>query len=179
MSRNSRTIISLITATDLSQRMRSILEFGVAMALLMSLMAIAVSRLETTIIQSQISESFNLSSTVRSELVVHRAERGEWPGSASELANSTLAEESSLGAYVDHLQLGQDGALTAVFDNDSSALGLQERRLTFRPLTHPADPGAPVAWVCASHRYPSELVPGGIDETDIAQADLPSACRSY
>ena len=170
---------NLVMASDLSQRMRSALEFGAAMALLMILTVMAISRFESYVIQSQIAEAFGLSSTVRSEMVAHRAERGEWPETISELANGTLAEENYLGAYVDHLELGQDGALTAVFSDDSSAARLQDSRLTFRPLTLPADPSAPVSWLCGPHKYPTELTPGGIDETDIASSDLPSACRNY
>ena len=149
------------------------------MALLMILSVMAISRFESYVIQSQIAEAFGLSSTVRSEMVAHRAERGDWPETIAELANGTLAEEYYVGAYVDHLELGLDGALTAVFSDDSSATRLQERRLTMRPLTLPEDPSAPVSWVCGPHRYPTELVPGGIDETDIAPSDLPSACRNY
>lgn len=166
-------------ATDLSQRMRSALEFGAAIALLMYLTVMAVSRFESYIIQSQITEAFSLSSTARGEMIAHRAERGDWPATISELANSTLAEEDFFSRYVDRLELGQDGALTAVFSLDSPAARLRDRRLTFRPLTLPADPGAPVSWVCGPHEYPRELVPGGIDETNIAPSDLPSACRNY
>lgn len=179
MSRDSHTMTNLIMASDLSQRMRSALEFGAAIALLMTLTVMGVSRFQTYVIQSQIAEAFSLSSTVRGEMVAHRAERGDWPRTVTELANGTLAEESYLGAYVDHLELGQGGALTAVFSDDTPAMRLQERRLTFRPLTLPTHPSAPVSWVCGPHRYPEGLTPGGTDATNIVPSDLPSACRSY
>ncbi len=172
-------MINLIMATDLSQRMRSALEFGTVVSLLIILTVLAISRFETYVVQSQIAEALFMSSTIRGEMVTHRAEHGDWPATDVALANATLVEEFDVGAYVDRFELGRDGAVTAVFSDDSSAERLRKRRVTFRPLTLPADPGAPVAWVCGPHRYPTELVPGGIDETDIAPTDLPSACRNY
>ena len=178
MPRNNDTLINLIMASDLSQRLRSALEFGAVVAVLMALTVIAISRLDAYVIQSQVTEAFDLTSSVRDEMVVYRAEHGVWPATPADLANATLSEEFSLGSYVHHLELGRDGALTTVFGNDASAVRLRDRRLTFRPLTLPADPGAPVSWVCGPHDYPIELIPGGIDETDIAPSDLPLACRN-
>lgn len=166
-------------ATDVSPKMRSMLEFGAAIAILMGLTAMVAKKLESYVIQSQITEAFGLTATVRSDMIAYRAEHGDWPSSDNELGNSTLSEVSNVGKYVDHLELGKEGALTSVFGDDSAAAGLKGRRLTVRPLTLVANPSAPVSWVCGQHRYPSELSPGGVDETDVDPSDLPSTCREF
>ena len=166
-------------ATDLSQRLRSALEFGAAVALLMGLTVLAIGRLDSLVARSQVAESLILTGPTKSELVVHRAQTGEWPPAAGDMALKTLGNETEYGAYVDRVELGGGGALTSVFLEDTPAPGLRGRRLTIRPLTLSADSGAPVSWVCGPHRYPSELAPNGTDETDIDPSDLPSACRDY
>lgn len=179
MRRVSSTFINLIMASDLSQRMRSALDFGAAIALLMILTALALNSFESYIAQSQLSEAFGLSSTIRVDLIAYRAEHGGWPATNREIGNADVAEKFYVGEYVDHFELGRDGALTAVFSDDSSVEQLRNRRLTLRPLTLAQEPGAPVAWVCGPHQYPAEMVPGGIDETDISPTELPSICRNY
>ncbi len=179
MRRIQRAIADLGMASELSRRMRSALDFSFAVGLLMVLTVIGVSNFENYLIRGQIAEAFALSSTVKGDMITHRAERGDWPASESEFANATLSEQSNLGAYVDRFELGPNGSLTANFSEVDAARRLQRGRLTFRPVSHPSDPGAPVAFVCGSHRYPDGLLAGGEDKTDIASSDLPSACRNY
>ena len=178
MPRNNDTLINLIMASDLSQRLRSALEFGAVVAVLMALTVMAISRLDAYVIQSQVTEAFDLTSSVRDEMVVYRAEHGVWPATPADLANATLSEEFSLGSYVHHLELGRDGALTTVFGNDASAVRLRDRRLTFRPLTLPADPGAPVSWVCGYRNPPEGMESAGEDRTSLKMRHMPASCRS-
>ncbi len=179
MDRNARTFATLFMVSDVSQRLRSALEFGAVIAIIMALISFAARNFETYIIQSQISEAFMLTSTVRGEMVTFRAETGRWPSNEAELHNPTLSQESGLGRVVDHLELRDGGAISVVFDDESSAANLQGRRLTLRPLLVTSEPSGPISWVCASHRIPDGLAVGGIDETDIDAAQLPSACRKY
>lgn len=164
---------------DASQRLRSAIEFGAAVAVVTVLVALAVREFETYVIHSQVVEAFILSSTVRGEMVTFRAENGRWPSDAAELHNATLSQPSMLGSVVDHLELNDGGAISVVFGDDTPAVDLRRRRLTLRPLLVTAEPGAPISWVCASHRYPAGFTAGGIDETDIEVSRLPSACREY
>ncbi|MEO0576642.1 MAG: pilin [Pseudomonadota bacterium] len=173
-----RTLINLMLAAGMSHRMRSTLEFGVAMALLLLLSAMAVARFESYLTKSQIMEAFSLSSALRVDMMVHRAQQGHWPETISALGYDDVTNYD-IGAYVDHLDISADGALTAVFQEGSATPRLQGRRLTLRPLIHPNNAGAPVLWVCAQHQYVAGLVPGGLDETDIAPINLPLACRNY
>ncbi len=179
MDRNSRTFAILFMASDVSQKLRSALEFGAVISIIMALTTLAVSNFETYIVQSQIAEAFMLTSTVRGEMVTFRAENGRWPSNEPELHNPTLSQESDLGKVVDHLELRSGGAISVVFDRVNSAANLQGRRLTLRPLLVSMETSGPISWVCAAHQIPEGLTPGGVDETDIELSHLPSACREY
>ena len=179
MDRNVRIFATLLMVSDLSQKFRSELEFGAVIAIIMVLAPLAVRDFETYIIQSQISEAFMLTATVRGEMVTFRAENGRWPASEAELHNSTLSQESNLGKFVDHLELKDQGAISVVFNRQSSAAIIQGRRLTLRPLLVTSEPSGPISWVCSARQFPDRLVAGGIDETDIDSSQLPSACREF
>ena len=179
MDRNSRAIATLFMASDVSQKLRSALEFGAVVAIIMALTTLAVRNFETHVIQSHLAEAYMLTSTVRGEMVTFRAENGRWPLNEPELHNATLSQRSNLGNVVDYLELRDGGAISVVFDQERSAAKLQGRRLTLRPLLVTSEPGGPISWVCAAHQVPEGLTAGGIDETDIDPSQLPSACRKY
>ncbi len=179
MKRSARNFAMLFIASDASQKLRSAMEFGAVIAIIMVLTTFAIRNFETYIVQSQITEAFGLMSTVRAEMVVYRAEHGEWPAEEPELHDSTLSQERGLGQFVDHLELLEGGAISAIFDNEVSASNLRGRRLTFRPMIVSSDPSAPIFWACGAYRVPQGFTPGGNDETDIDPSQLPSACREY
>ncbi|RLA40143.1 MAG: hypothetical protein DRR42_26340 [Gammaproteobacteria bacterium] len=179
MKRSARNFAMLFIASDVSQKLRSAMEFGAAVAIIMALTTLAIRNFETYIVQSQIMEAFGLMSTVRIEMVAYRAEHGEWPAEEPDLHNSTLGQDRDVGNFVDHLELLEGGAISAVFDNEASASNLKGRRLTFRPMIVSSDPSAPIFWACGAYRVPPGFTPGGNDETDIDPSQLPSACREY
>ncbi len=174
-----RDVVNLVLATDLSQRLRSALEFGATAGLVILLTALAVSRFETYVLHAQVSEAMMVTSTIRPDIVVHRAQHGEWPASADDLQHSELevAPRRSGGKFIDRVELGSDGALSVVFDAEDSHARLANRRLTFRPQTRSDEPGAPVVWTCGLYKPAPGLTLSGDNLTDIAAGDLPSLCR--
>ncbi len=166
-----------MAATDLSQSLRSVLEFCAAVAVLFLVTAIAAESMQSAVIRSQTAEAFMMTSDVKVSMMAYRAETGEWPSEPAELANSSLDEEDLLGRYVDHLELGANGALSVVFGKEYPSAPIQNRRLTHRPSVSIEDPGAPIVWVCGQHPVLEGLAASGVDETDIKAINLPSACR--
>ncbi|MEM7432899.1 MAG: pilin [Pseudomonadota bacterium] len=175
---NKQTLQALLIATDLSQRLRSAIDFGAAVTLLMLLSAIAVGGINHYVAQAQLTEAFMLSTTVKGELITYRAQHGHWPPADAQLPVSALRDPESLGNYVDTMALGGGGALTSTFQSEGLAQSIQGRRLTLRPLVSPYDSSAPVAWVCGANRHPEPLTPSGNDETNIEPEALPSICRN-
>jgi len=179
VKRSVRNLVFLLVASDVSQKLRSALEFGAVIAIIMALTTMAIRNFETYIVQSQISEAFWLTSTVKAEMVTFRAEKGRWPAQEPDLHNPTLSQEQGLGKFVDHLKLLEGGALSAVFDDDVSASILRGRRITFRPMIVSSEPSAPIFWACAAYSVPEGFTTGGENETDIDPSRLPSACREH
>jgi len=178
---NSRALLFglFLIASDTSQKLRSALEFGVVIAVVMLLMAFAMQSYETSTIRAQISEAFSLTAGTRAEMIIYRAHHGQWPESKADLQNSTLSEEYALGTYVDHLELHDGGSLSAIFDNESSASSIVGRQLTLRPMTVSSSPGSPIVWACAGYSASEDMAPDGPDKTDIDATHLPSICRDY
>jgi len=179
VEREQHVIAELLVVSDVSQKLRYALEVCTVIAIIMLLLALSARSFETHLVRSQIAEAFMLSSTVREEMIAFRAGTGRWPSSEPELQNATLSERSGVGSVVDHLELLDGGVISAVFDEQRSAAHLQGRRLSFRPSTVDGDGSAPITWLCAAHRVPEGRIVSGRDDTDIAPALLPSACRSH
>ncbi|MDJ0908008.1 MAG: pilin [Woeseiaceae bacterium] len=179
MNRRARHYAHLAAATDLSQSLRSTLEFGAGVAALMLVTVFAANSIQHAVVRSQTAEVFAMASTVKVDIVAHRAVHGEWPADANELANASLMEPFESGMYVDRFQLGEGGAFTATFDVDNSSEAIQGRQLTFRPTSLSGSPNTPVVWVCAQHRLVEGFEPSGVDQTDIEPINLPSVCREH
>ncbi len=169
----------LLAATDLSQSLRSALEFGAGVAALMIVTAFAANSIQSAIFRAQAAEAFSMNGGIRVDIVAHRAVHGEWPATAEELANSTILEPFEAGKYVDRFELGEGGAFTAVFDVDDSSAVLRGGQLTYRPSSLPDDPSAPVVWVCGRYRLVDGFETSGADRTDIEPINLPSVCREH
>jgi len=174
-----RSNVHLIMVTDLSQTLRSTLEMGAAFAVLMVLTALAVSYASGYFARAQIAEALAVSSNVRQEMVVYRAEHGVWPTSSAELPHSDLSGDKPLGKYVARLDMGEHGSLTAEFDETTPTEELRGTRLTFRPVSLGEHPDAPVSWICGAHGFAYGLTTRGRDETTIDTHLLPSFCRGY
>ena len=174
-----RSNVHLIMVTDLSQTLRSTLELGAVVAVLMTLTALAVSYAGGYFARAQIAEALAVSGTVRQEMVAYRAEHGDWPATQADLPHSELNEDERPGSYVAGLDIGDHGSLTALFDDAAPIEELRGRKLSFRPLSVTGQPGAPVSWVCGAHRYADGLGTRGQDETTIDTHLLPSFCRGY
>ena len=179
MRRRARHYAHLLAATDLSQSLRSALEFGAGVAALMIVTAFAANSVQNSILRSQAAEAFAMNGTIKADIVAHRAVHGEWPATAEDLANATLMEPFEAGMYVDHFELDEGGAFTAIFDDDDSAAALRGAQLTYRPSSLPDDPSAPIVWVCGRYRLVEGFETSGVDRTDIEPINLPSVCREH
>lgn len=177
MSSKSRRAALLVVSSEVTQETRATLELAVVLAIVMMLTALALRGYETYVIRAQFTEAFMLTTTVKAEMIEHRAQHGRWPDTESNLQYLTPNREQSLGRVVDYITLGDGGALTAVFDTDRAVPSLQGRRLTFRPLLVPTSAGSPVAWVCAGHGIPDGLTATGRNESNVEAKHLPFACR--
>ena len=169
----------IFVATDISQKLRSALELAVVAATVMLLVALALRSYETTIVRGQLAEAFFLTSTVRADMMVYRAQHGHWPENEAELHSSTLSQEENIGTYADHMTLHESGALSTIFGGEDTVLQLHGRQLTMRPLVVPGHPGSPVSSACAAFRPPDGLVASGPDNTNIETTHLPASCRDY
>ncbi len=179
MRRRARHYAHVAAATDLSQSLRSALEFGAGVAALMLITAFAAHSVQHAVTRSQTAEALALASTAKVDIVAHRAVHGEWPADAEDLANGALMEPFESGKYVDRFQLSENGAFTAIFDEDDSAEAIRGGQFTFRPTSLSGNPSTPVVWVCGRHRLVEGFVASGVDRTDIEPINLPSACREY
>ncbi len=179
MQRKGQHFAQVLLATDLSQKLRTALEFAVAVAILMFVTGIAAENMQSAVIRSQAAEAFMMTSDVKVAMIAYRAENGEWPSEREDIISTALSEGYDLGKYVDRIELGTDGALSIVFDDEYSSEPLQNRRLTYRPSTSVEDPAAPIVWVCARYPVLDGLEPSGVDETDIETIHLPSICREH
>lgn len=179
MNDSHRHIAQIFVATDLSQKLRSTLEFGAVVAIVMLLTVLAVRNYETFVVRSQLSEALTLTSTVKAEMVAFRAYHGRWPRTETEFHDPTMRQESSIGKFVDHIALGEGGSLSAVFGNKNAASALSGRQLTIRPMLVSSSPGSPVFWACAKYNAPVGFTASGPDETDIEISNLPFACRGH
>lgn len=179
MANRTNQIAEILIATDISRKLRSSLEFGVVISIVMFLTAFAIRNYEANILRVQLTEAFSLTSTVKTEMVVYRAQHGHWPKAEAELHNSALSQEKDLGKFVDHMTLNENGSLSTFFGNSNSASPLRGRQLTMRPMLVSGSPGSPVFWACSGYSAPDGVTPGGPDKTDIAMAYLPSSCRDY
>ncbi len=179
MRRKSRHYAHLLAATDLSQSLRSALEFGAGVAALMIVTAFAANSIQSAVLRTQTIEAFSLTSAVKAEMIVHHAVHGEWPTDADDLASSPLQDPFELGKYVDRIELGDAGVLTVVFDADDTASGLRSGQLSYRPASLADNPGTPVLWVCGRHRPLDGFVASGTDRTTIDNMNLPSVCREH
>jgi type II secretory pathway pseudopilin PulG len=178
MNTTTRRNTFMMIATDMSQRMRSALESGVVIAIIMLLTALAVGRAESFITRVQTSEAIVLNSSVRYDLVTYRASHGHWPASAGATSSSLLNNAERAGRYVVGSDLGPDGSVTFIFGNRSgSASRLHKKRLTFRPGLVTGDAGSPISWYCGGRRPPPGIAIRGDNQTDIAPDNLMKDCR--
>jgi type IV pilus assembly protein PilA len=180
VANKSQQLAQLFIATDISHKLRSALDLGIVISLIMLLTVLALVGYETHLARSQLAEAFMLASTVKSEIVAYRAEHGDWPASNENLHSATLGEKDVLGKFVHRMQLEVGGSLTTLFNTTTDVVPhLSGRRLTMRPMVLPGSPGSPVFWACSAYRAPEGFIPSGADQTDIDIAQLPVACREY
>ncbi len=179
MNKLRQNSVQLIIVTDLSQTLRSTLEIGAVIAILIAITGLAASDADRHFAKSQIAEALIITSTTRYDIIAYRAEHGEWPKIGADESKPLTDTAKNFGRYVSHLELGAEGKLTAVFDGDRSIEALRGQRLTLRPVVVTANPSAPVSWVCGQHPVGDGRNAGSNDDTTVDPHLLPSICRGH
>ena len=176
MIRSNQSFRQFELAADVGPKLRSAIEFGAVVAIVMALSVLAVRNFESFAIRAQISEAFMLTTLVRVDLIVFYAQHGRWPGKENEVPNSTLSETSGVGNVVDRVELRDGGTVTVIFHEARTPANLQGKRLSFRPAMSTSS-SATVSWICADRAVPGGFAVAGDDETDVDPRHLPSSCK--
>lgn len=100
MDRNARTFATLFMVSDVSQRLRSALEFGAVIAIIMALISFAARNFETYIIQSQLSDS--ITGELKASIRDFYKDRGRFPSTNDEAG--VPAPEHLIGNYVERVE---------------------------------------------------------------------------
>ncbi|MEO0997475.1 MAG: pilin [Pseudomonadota bacterium] len=137
------------------------------------LIALSLSSVTLWAAKTQLLEAFSLVTVARTELTLSRAESGVWPVTAA--AVSSLATDSELGQFVDHIDTLPDGSIhTTLHNHGQVARPLRGRRLVLVPFVPARADTAPVVWRCrAASGPPAAAVAAPVIDT----AYLPAVCR--
>lgn len=177
MTLRSQYLDSFLIAADDAPAFRVVFELCIAVAVIMVITGYYAAIGSEYVGKTALAEAFNLSSTMRVDMIAFRAQHGRWPPRSAELA-SAQPTDPALGGSVARVELGADGAFTYVFRNaPSTGADLANRRLTLRPGTVAGIGGAPVSWYCARGAAPAGIAITGVDETDLPDELLLSICR--
>ncbi|MEL6868887.1 MAG: pilin [Pseudomonadota bacterium] len=179
MDDKGRQLAQFHIATDLSHKLRPALEFAAVACIVMLMIALGTRSLETAITRVQVAEALNLAGTVKADLITYRAQHGDWPGSATELANSTVNQQASVGGYVERIELHAGGSLLSIFSDGGLQSPMQDKQMTMQPVVTSNVSGVPIFWACAGYRASDKTLKRGLDSTDIDAAYLPAICKDY
>ncbi|PTN54851.1 pilin [Stenotrophomonas panacihumi] len=136
----------------------TLIELMIVVAIIAILAAIALPAYQDYLVRSQVSEGLSLTSGAKSAVAETYANTGEFPES-NEAAG--LEDKAKIkGKYVDSVEVGGDGAITATFGTGANAK-INGKKLVLTPT----DNDGSISWTCATG-------------TDVEQKYLPTSCRS-
>lgn len=167
-----RTLQLLLIARDLSQKLRSVLDFAAVVAIVAILIAAALQAYADGVVRSQVIEGFNMASTTRIDMAVYRAQTGVWPRTPGEVANSSVGDESMLGRYVGAIEIDADGSVSVLMSGKSAAPAIRGRRLIFEPAGDATVLQSVLRWRCRQSTPDTAL-------SLVDAAYLPLACKEY
>ncbi len=113
--------------------------------------------------------------TMRFDMMVSHALRGDWPQNDQEAMKDGWAEEYYKGghnnAFIKSAAI-EDGAIHFQLQSIKG-----ERMLTMRPAVPAIDPLGPVVWICGQPTSPALWSLPGVDKTNIDYRYIPESWR--
>ena len=134
----------------------TLIELMIVVAIIGILVAVGIPQYQNYVARAQVAEGFSLAGGLKTAVAEYHDTNGEFPAS-NELAG--LEDKGTIkGKYVDTVEVGADGVITATF-GDGSHTELKDHKLF---LTPDKSGGGSITWACTG-------------EEDI-KAYLPSSC---
>lgn len=133
----------------------------------------------------QTLDAVSLASSVETNAIVYRAERGHWPEPGTRSINDNHAH----GVYATNLRLGQGGVITAdlalgrvrfnwTADVPYRVVHATHGLLSFRPELLGAPDAPAISFLCGyAQPSPGAAVSSGTNRTTLSRQDLPPFCR--
>ena len=148
----------------------TLIELMIVIAIIGILAVIALPAYQDYTARAQVSEAISLMEGQKSAVVEYYADKGKWP---TKNADAGIAE-SIKGKYVEAVEIGGDGVITATMKASDVNNEIKEKTVSLTPhaTTAGATPGAAATangsftWTCA---------PGTTNGVD--PKFLPSSCR--
>lgn len=169
----------IVDAASYGLRFRSLVEIGFIVLVFMTGAAVAASEYRLYTARTQLAESIALFAGLKVNLGAFYGQTGRWPSSEDE-KNALILEagERGLGAYVQRIDIADEGVLLARFHEGSRVSELIENRVVaFRPVTNVADPSAPLTWSCGYWLPPEGMTVSPDNPTTVDERLLPFVCR--
>jgi type IV pilus assembly protein PilA len=142
----------------------TLIELMIVVAIIAILAAIAIPQYQNYLIRTQVSEGMNLADGAKTAVAEFYTNTGRWPTKNASAGLPTNIASIS-GKYVASVDVNT-GAIQALFGGESN------KNLTGKYLTlSPTDKGGSIAWNCKS-------TAGATNKTNVAEAYLPTSCRS-
>lgn len=136
----------------------TLIELMIVVAIIAILAAIALPAYQDYLVRSQVSEGLSLTSGAKSAVAETYANTGEFP--ETNAAAGLEAADKIKGKYVDSVDVGTEGAITATFGTGANAK-INGKKLVLTPT----DNDGSISWSCVTN-------------TDIDQKYLPTSCRT-
>ncbi len=150
----------------------TLIELMIVIAIIGILAVIALPAYQDYTARAQVSEAISLMEGQKSAVVEYYADKGKWPTSNTEAGIAAAADIK--GKYVEQVEVGGDGVITAKMKKADVNNEIKEKTVSLTPhvTTAGATPGAAATangsftWTCA---------PGTTNGVD--PKFLPSSCR--
>lgn len=151
----------------ITRQLRGLIEFVLASSVMAVLVVLALPSIALYVERAHVTEALIGATVIKQELTAMRSTSGRWP----------LEVRAPIPAKQD----GNRSAATVQYEEAAFTMVLKRRdaihRVSFRAATVPAQPRAPVLWLCGYAAVPAGVEVVAPNRTDIPMAYLPQACR--